>query len=89
MPVIPAIVILNSDYSSEFCIFVEHVLLCKCSDLVDAIVVLLATYFSFDMSYPVGLNPIFIFIQHYMLQIKDDQPLPSCVNIAYSAIEQR
>ena len=67
LPSFPAIVVLNSDDSSSILVVVEQKLLCRCNDMVTAVVALIATYFSFDMSsFPSGLYAILIFIQHFM-----------------------
>ena len=49
---------------------------------------LIAAYFSFNMTYPKGLYPLLIFIQHYILKIKDKQPTPICLTKFLSSVDK-
>jgi len=42
----------------------------------DGIMDLMAVYFTFDITFPKHTNAILLFIQHYVFQLVDDQPLP-------------
>lgn len=53
-----------------------------------AVLALIATYFAFNMAYPSGIYPVLIFLQHYLLDIKDKQTIPNAVKIAYSAMKE-
>ena len=37
---------------------------------------MIAAYFVFDISYPKSTSPALIFIQHKVLGLQDDQPVP-------------
>ena len=43
----------------------------------DGLIDLFATYFTFDITYPKGVNGILLFLQHYVLGLKDQQVVPS------------
>ena len=58
----------------------------ECEDIPQAVVSLVSTYYAFNMSYPGSLYPVYIFIQHYVLDIKDEQRLPNNVVILYTSI---
>lgn len=49
---------------------------------------LIATYFSFNMSYPKGLYPLLIFIQHFLLGIKDKQVTPITLTKFLSSVDK-
>ena len=88
LPTAPSILITKSDSDQyQFFIVTEKQVLCESNDLSTAIVDLIATYFTFNMSYPDPLYPLFLFIQHHILAIKDDQSVPNIVNIVYSAMD--
>ena len=69
----------------QFFIIAEKQVICESHSLSLALVDMIATYFTFNMSYPDTLYPLLLFIQHHVLDIKDDQNI---VNILFSAIEE-
>lgn len=69
--------------SDEFFIITEKQVLCESENFATALVDMIAAYFTFNMSYPDSLYPLLLFIQHYILDIKDSQTV---VNIVYSAL---
>ena len=70
----------------QYFICVEGSILAECCNVPDAVVTLIATYFSFNMSYPPGLYSTYIFIQHHILGINDKQRVPNIVTVLYSAV---
>ena len=56
-------------------------LLPKVSSFISSLVDVFATFFVFDMSYPMKLNPLMVFIQHYILELKDEQTESNNVKI--------
>ena len=65
----------------QFFIIAEKQVICESHSLSLALVDMIATYFTFNMSYP---DTLYIIIQHHVLDIKDDQN----INILFSAIEE-
>ena len=60
--------------------------MCESSTFAIALVDMIATYFTFNMSYPDPLYALLLFVQHHILNIKDEQSVPNVVNIVYSAM---
>ena len=60
----------------QFFICCEKDIYLESKSLKDAIIDLFATYFVYDVVYPKPLKSIFIFLQHYALDLKDDQQIP-------------
>ncbi len=87
--VAPCIAIMKSDADADkyqFFIIAEKQVVCESDNFGIALVDVIATYFTFNMSYPDTLYPLLLFIQHHALAIKDDQSVPNIVNIVYSAM---
>ena len=53
----------------------------------DAIIDLFTTYFVYDVAYPKPLKAIFIFLQHFVLDLKDDQQIPPSALKLVNSIE--
>lgn len=90
LPPFPAIVVLTSDTGTMqlFLVVEKRLLVSSFPDFRTAILALIAAYFAFDMAYPKPLYSTLLFIQHYMLNIRDDQTVPNAITIAYSAMIQ-
>lgn len=72
----------------QFFILAEKQVISESNNICLAIVDMIATYFTFNMSYPDPLYSLLLFVQHYILDIKDDQSVPNVVNIIYSALSE-
>ena len=73
--------------SAEQCqyhIMVERELLIISDDLVGAVIDLFSAYYVFNIAYPKPLYPVLVFLQHYILGIKDSQRIPNSVNVFIS-----
>ena len=65
------------EMSSQIFICCEQsVYLKDLKNIKEATYQLIATYFVYDIQYPKPLLPILIFLQHYVVQLKDKQPIP-------------
>lgn len=51
------------------------------------VVILIAGYFTFNMSYPRSLYPTLIFMQHFVLEIRDKQAVPCSVTRLLSSLD--
>ena len=60
----------------QFFICCEQDVYLESTSLTDAVIDLIATYFVYDVVYPKPLKSIFIFLQHYVLDLKDEQQVP-------------
>ena len=54
----------------------------------NAILDLISVYFAFNIAYPKPLYPLFLFVQHYVLLIKDSQPIPLSTTQLVSAMDK-
>lgn len=43
----------------------------------EAVTDLIVTYYVYDISYPKSLMPLYMFLQHYVMGLKDQQPVPN------------
>ena len=86
--VAPRIAVTKSDTDHyQFFVITEKQILCESKNLAMALVDMIAAYFTFNMSYPDTLYPLLLFIQHHILDIKDEQSVPNIVNIIFSALD--
>ena len=46
----------------------------------DSLLDLMAAYFAFDIAYPKFINAILVFFQHFVIGLRDQQPIPSTVS---------
>ena len=84
----PAIVVVNSDAAKQIMLVVEKEILLECCDMTTAVVDLMSAFFTFDIAYPKPLNRLCLFIQHFILGIIDDQPLPNAITILYTSMDK-
>lgn len=68
--------LLNAE-NCQFFVCSEQEIVLESKSVQDAIIDLIATYFVFDIAYPKPLNSILILFQHYVFELKDDQPVPA------------
>ena len=57
----------------------EKEIFLESKSIKDSLLDLIATYFVFDICYPKVLNAILIFFQHFVINLPDQQPVPSTV----------
>ena len=76
------------DDSTQFYIVVEKEVLLECESIKDSIIDLISVYFTFDIEYPKQLYPVCLFLQHYVLEIVDNQRIPNNVTILLSTLEK-
>lgn len=64
--------------NAQYFIACEQMILCESKSNQDSIIDLIATYYTFNICYPKAISGILLFFQHYVFDLKDAQPLPSC-----------
>ena len=79
---------LESDRGMQYYVTVEKEILTESEDMRGAVIDMFAAYFAFDIAYPKQLYPVFIFIQHQMLGITDNQPIPNIVQITLASMNK-
>ena len=90
LPPFPQIVDLRSHMAKEqFFIAVEKHILLESRCINTALLDMMSVYFTFDIAYP-KLKPLyslFLFIQHFVLNIRDSQPVPN-VTVLVTALSK-
>ena len=84
----PYIGIVVSDASLEYIIVAERIPIAHTKYILSAMVSIIAASFSFNVEYPQGLKPLLIFVQHFILGIKDSQAVPNAAGKLYSALDK-
>ena len=70
---------LHEDGNIQYFICCEQIIYLEAKKVIDAIVnlICMATYFIFNISYPKALAPVMIFFQHFVMDLRDDQSIPT------------
>ena len=55
----------------------------------DALLDLISTYFVFDIMYPKPLRSILLFLQHFVLDLPDEQSVSSAVSTLVANLEKQ
>ena len=63
--------------SSQVFVCCERRIFLESKSMSDSLLDLIATYFVFDIAYPKYINAILIFLQHFVMDLPDKQPVPS------------
>ena len=58
----------------------EKNIICESKSFLDAIMDLVCVYYIFDIIYPKSLCGIFLFFQHHVFKLKDEQVSPPCLS---------
>ena len=83
----PYITVLVGDSSIQFFVVVERLVLDDCKELIDAVTALIGAYFTFNIEYPRPLYPVCIFLQQFVLRLKDRQTIPPIVTRMLSSLD--
>lgn len=73
----------------QFFVCTERNILAEGASLIEALKDLIAAFFIFDMEYPKSLYPLLIFLQRYVLNIRDSQRIPPIVTRVMSTLDQQ
>lgn len=68
---------ISGEEQSQVFICAEGSVLLESKSIKDSIIDLISIYYIFDISYPKCLNSVLLFFQHYVFNLKDQQPLPN------------
>ena len=82
----PFILIVETDESFEYIVYVEKEYLVSTKSLVDAVADVICAYFVFDLVYTKNIYPLLIFLQHTMMGIQDVKKLPTSVMTLLSSL---
>lgn len=84
----PYIVVLCGEGSIEVYLVAELEILQQLSSSSNLFLQLIAAYFAFDMVYPKVLFAVLIFLQHFVLDLKDKQVIPVSVTKLVSSLDR-
>ena len=66
---------------------VERIILCSCTNLMEAFTTTIAAYYAFNIEYPSTLKPLLLFGERILMGINSGEKLPAAVNRIYSALD--
>ena len=72
----------------QYFVVAERIIIVENTHFIDAMIDTICAYFAFDINYPKSLYPVLIFIQRYILAIRDNQPIPNVVTRVLTNLEQ-
>ena len=67
-------------YNCQVFVCCEKEIFMESKSIKDSLLDLIATYFVFDIAYPKFLSAVLIFFQHFVINVPDQQPVPSTVS---------
>ena len=73
---------------NQYYVVAEKCIIAQNTTFMDAMANLICAYFAFDIAYPKPLRPILIFIQRYIMGIKDKQPIPHVITRVLANLDQ-
>lgn len=78
----PFLLVIGIPGAENFQVFVccEKEILMESKSIKDSLLDLIATYFVFDIAYPKFISAILLFFQHFVINLCDQQPIPSTVS---------
>ena len=87
----PYIVVLEPDDTENLQYFfvVEKQVYVECRKFSTALLCLFCVYYVFNISYPKPLYSVFIFVQNYVLGLKDSYTVPPNVNRLITALRNQ
>jgi len=74
----PYLVVTGSpgDENCQFLVCCEQDIFLESESVKDAIIDLISTYYVFNIAYSKPLNVVYIFLQHFVFNMTDDQTVP-------------
>lgn len=82
----PYIAFVPSDAAVQFCVIAERNVVVTSKYFQSALFSLIAAYYAFGIEYPTANKACLIFVQHYLLNVKEDK-LPDVVTRFISSID--
>ena len=81
------IAVVEGDSNAQF-FLVAEVIVSESDGFLDALCDLICAYFTYNIVYPKPLYPVLLFIQRFIMDIKDSQTVPPTVVRALSALQK-
>ena len=84
----PYIAVINMDFSMNMFLVVEREIVCNIKSVFQAVQLLLAAYYVFNIRYPNLLGGFFVFLKCYVFKLKAvREKLPVLVTQLYSVLD--
>ena len=84
----PYIAVVQTDCALDMFLVIERKVVCKVRSVFQAVKVLLASYFVFNISYPYLIGGLLVFCMLYVCKIKPKENISVSVLQLYSAIDR-
>ena len=84
----PYVVLQTGGENTEFCLVAERNVLATTEDFIEVLTGMIAAYFALNIQYPKALYPVFIFVQHHVVVLKDCQPVPTSLTRVLSSLDK-
>ena len=82
------IAVLKTDDQVQFYISVEKQIIGFSKSVFSALTNLISAYYVFNIAYPKPINALLIFVQHFVLLLKDKQHVPASVTQLISVLDK-
>jgi len=79
----------TGESGTEVFVCCEGQMFIESKSVKDSLLDLISTYFIFDIMYPKPLRNILIFLQHFVLDLADQQSVSSAVSTLVSNLEKQ
>ena len=83
----PYIAVIEMDYTINMFLVVEREIVCSVKSVFQAVKVLLASYYVFNIAYPNLLGGLFVFLLYYVFKVKPKERVPVSVSQLCSVID--
>lgn len=67
---------------------IEREIAMETNECLDAMINMICSYYVFDINYPKQLYPVLLFVQRFIVGIKDDQPIPTVLTRVLAGLDQ-
>ena len=76
-----------SDSTAQLFIIAERAVLGSADNAMGALIGLIDAYYAFNMVYPKPLYAVLLFVQHFILNLKDKQAVPNVIAGVLSCLD--
>ncbi len=85
----PYLALVSENGRAQLYVVAERIVLHKCPSVLRGLLSLVAVYFTLNIEYPKALYAPLLFLQHFVFNIKDQQPIPGVVVRLLSSLDQQ
>ncbi len=85
----PYLVLVSENTHHQLYVVVERLVLHECTSFLKGLKSLISVYFTFNIEYPKALYATLIFLQHFVVNIRDKQRVPQAVVRLVSSLDNQ